>query len=212
METLFDNLLLYEIVLLFLGVFLFLILSIGLAYYIIKKEKFKKLLLFFPISIIMIGYPSIQEIRIEKDKITIIKYIDEVLENPDDIEVRNELAKVTKKLEKRASTPEDLKVVSIANLLLGNSEKVVELTNKAIDEKTEGKPVVQEDSTTKNTSIKNFIEIRKLATLQNEFKKDSTIKIDTIVFQKQLQNIQWDNPKIRDYLNKRISTKQKQGQ
>lgn len=212
MKSFLDNLHLYEIVLLFLGIFLFVILSVGLAYYIIKKEEFKKLLFFFPISIIMIGYPSIQEIRVEKDKITIIKYMDKVLENPNDIEVHEELARITKKLEKRASTPEDLKVVSVANLLLGNSEKVIELADKVIDKRTENKPEPREDSITKNTNIKTFTEIRKLAILQNDFKKDSTILIDTMLFKQQLEKIPWDNPEIKDYLNKTTITKQKQGQ
>jgi hypothetical protein len=207
MKSLFDNLHLYEIVLLFLGIFLFVILSVGLAYYIIKKEEFKKLLFFFPMSIIMIGYPSIQEIRVEKDKITIIKYMDKILENPDDVEVNEELARITKKLEKRASAPEDLKVVSVANLLLGNSEKVIELANKAINEKTESNPETKEDSITKNIKIKTFTEIRKLATIQNDFKKDSTILIDTTLFKQQLEKIPWDNPKTKDFLNKKTITK-----
>lgn len=62
MKDLFDGLLLYEITLLMLGVFLFLILSIGLLYYIIKKEQIAKLLFFFFIPIVMIGYPSITQI------------------------------------------------------------------------------------------------------------------------------------------------------
>lgn len=212
MESVLDNLHLYEIVLLFLGIFLFVILTAGLTYYIIKKEEFKKLLLFFPISIIMIGYPSIQEIRVEKDKIIIVKYMDKILEDPDNIEIQEELARITKKLEKRASTPEDLKVVSVANLLLGNSEKVIELTAKAIDEKTESKPETREDSISKNSKIKAFTEIKKLATIQNDYKKDSAILIDTMLFKKQLEKIPWDNPKIKDYLNKRTITKQKIGQ
>jgi hypothetical protein len=62
MKELLDGLLLYEITLLMLGVFLFLILSIGLLYYIIKKEQIAKLLFFFFIPIVMIGYPSITQI------------------------------------------------------------------------------------------------------------------------------------------------------
>jgi len=62
MKELLDGLLLYEITLLMLGVFLFLILSIGLLYYIIKKEQTAKLLFFFFIPIVMIGYPSITQI------------------------------------------------------------------------------------------------------------------------------------------------------
>src|SRR5690606_502998 len=119
MKDLFSGLLLYEITLLILGVFLFLILCIGLLYYIIKKEQIKKLLLFFILPIVMIGYPSIKEISISKDKIAIVTYQERLLENPSDTLAREKLEEYTEKLKGRASTTDDMIQMSKSNLLLG---------------------------------------------------------------------------------------------
>ncbi|WP_372947687.1 hypothetical protein [Mariniphaga sp.] len=133
MENLLDGLLLYEITLLILGVILFLILSIGLLYYIIKKEQIAKLLFFFFIPIVMIGYPSITQITISNDKIELTKWQNQVLDDPEDSVAVQKMQELTTKLEKRASTTEDLVQVSTSNLLLGNNEKAENLADKALE-------------------------------------------------------------------------------
>jgi hypothetical protein len=132
MENLFSGLLLYEITLLLLGVFLFLILCIGLLYYIIKKEQIKKLLMFFFVPIIMIGYPSIKEISISKDRIALIKYQDLLVENPSDSLAMEKVEEYTEKLEGRASSAEDLVQISKSKLLLGNNKEAVAYANQAL--------------------------------------------------------------------------------
>lgn len=132
MKNLFDGLLLYEVTLLILGVVLFLILSIGLLYYIIKKEQIAKLLAFFIIPIVMIGYPSINQISISNDKIELTKYQQQLIENPDDSVAMKKVETITEKLEERATSPKDLVQVSTSNLLLGNNIKAVNLANKAL--------------------------------------------------------------------------------
>lgn len=220
MKSLFDDLYLFEIILLFLGIFLFLILCAGLTYYIVKKANIKKLLMFFPIPIIMIAYPSIKEIQIGDYKIALRQYEGRLLDNPEDKEAKEKLQKVTKILEKRASSSEDLKAVSVANLLLGNSDKVIDLTNKAIEKESvssnknthsdsEVKTDIEahEDQKIEKPSLRNFTEIKKLATLQSSLKNDSTSLKDSVLFKEQIQKIQWDNPKTKDYLNKKIIPK-----
>lgn len=157
MNELIDGLLLYEITLLVLGVILFLILSIGLLYYIIKKEQIAKLLFFFFIPIVMIGYPSITQITISNDKIELTKLQNQVLENPEDSVAVRKMENLTEKLEKRATTPEDLVQVSTSNLLLGNNEKAAELADKAL---------------AKNNNSTEAIDIKKMATLQESFRSN----------------------------------------
>ena len=220
MENLFNNLYLYEIVMLFMGVFLFLILCGGLVYYIIKKDDIKKLLYFFVIPIVMIGYPSIQEIQIEKDKFALIKYTDKVLEDPDNEEAQQELQRVTQKLEKRAKTPEDLKAVSEANLVLGNTDRVIDLTSRAIEkeqERAEAKQEVQSpaDGDTRpdapltdetKSKIESLKGIQELATFQKQMNENPAVTRDTLGLQKQIQKVEWNNPRIKTYLNKKINS------
>ncbi len=216
MKSIFDNLYLYEIVLLFLGVFLFMLLCAGLVYFIIKKDDLKKLLLFFPIPIIMIGYPSIQEIQIEKDKIALKKFSKEVIEDPEDTVAQKELTKITEKLEKRATDIEDIKAVAEANLLLGNSEKVIDLTNKIIEEesqktKEEVLEEVPKDSL-KHTEINHKVDtklitlkdINEVARIQKNSKNHPIAPKDTSRLQEQINRIPWGDPKTKEYLNKKI--------
>lgn len=157
MNELFDGLLLYEITLLVLGVILFLILSIGLLYYIIKKEQIAKLLFFFFIPIVMIGYPSITQITISNDKIELTKLQNQILENPEDSVAVQKMEQLTEKLEKRATTSDDLVQVSTSNLLLGNNEKAAELADKAL---------------AKDNNSTEAIDIKKMATLQETFRSN----------------------------------------
>ena len=171
MEGIFSGLLLYEVVLLILGVFLFLILSAGLLYYIIKKEQLKKLLLFFVLPIFMIGYPSIKEVSISKDRIQLTKYQEEFIQNPEDSVARKRVQEYTEKLEDRASSSEDIVQISKSKLLLGDHKEAADLANKAI---------VKEDT---NQEAR---EIRSLATLEKSIQttpqeNTSKIQMDSIV-------------------------------
>lgn len=178
MKTLLNDLHLYELVLLFLGIFLFLILSAGLLYYIIKKEEIKKLLLFFPIPILMMGYPSIKEITISSDKIAFSKYQEEYIQNPNDTITRQRLEELTKKLEERANTPEDIIQISKAKLLLGNTKEAIEYADKAIKLEKKRSVSIDETSTVDSEDSNNIfdqspkvtsqaIQLKQLARIQN---------------------------------------------
>ncbi|WP_148639301.1 hypothetical protein [Aquimarina longa] len=211
MEKIFGNLHLYEIVLLFLGVFLFMLLCGGLVYYIIQKENIKKLLLFFPIPILMIGYPSIQEIQIENDKVALKKFSKEVIENPEDTIAKQELSKITEKLEKRAANVEDIKAVAKANLLLGNPDKAIDLTNKAI-QINKGEPLKKiltdsMKSLEQQQSKENLLtieDIKAIATIQKKLDNRSLSSDDTSRLREQINKIQWSDPKMKEYLRDRI--------
>ncbi|MFD1163835.1 hypothetical protein [Hwangdonia seohaensis] len=213
MEKLFENLFIYEIVLLFLGVFLFMILCGSLVYSIAKKQDIKKFLYFFIIPIIMIAYPSIQEIQIEKDKLAIVKYQDKVKNDPDDEDAKEKLAKVTDKLEKRASTPADLAVISKSYLLLEKPEKAISFADKAISADTKTldiKPPADKTPQTdldRNYAVENRVEelkgIKELADIQKDIKSDSTVLKDSLLLKARIQNVKTTNPKIQQYFNKK---------
>ena len=132
MGSVFDNLHIYEIVLLGLGVLLFFVLITTFIIYVLKNEPVKKLLLFFPFPIIMIAYPSIQGIEIAKDKIKIEKIQEDLMSNPTDSVAREKTTQYTHHIEERASTVKDFNIVSKSNLLLGNTEKAITFADKAL--------------------------------------------------------------------------------
>ncbi len=191
MKGLFDNLLLYEIVLLFLGVFLFLLLSFALIYYIIKKEEIKKLLLFFALPIVMIAYPSIQQISISSDKFELSKYQEAYIENPNDSVAKQKLEDLSAKLEKRAETPEENIQISKTKLLLGNPNEAIIYANKAIVKQREDNasaPQKTASDTVINSSpiiYSQAMQLKELAQFQNNISTES----NTMTLNANLKNI-----------------------
>lgn len=216
MEKLFNNLYIYEIVLLFLGVFLFMVLCASLIYSIAKKHDIKKLLYFFAIPIIMIAYPSIQEIKVENNKLAIIKYQERVRENPNNEAAKEQLAEVTEKLQKRASSPADMAVISESYLLLEKPEKAISFADRAINADT--KATVTEPSpsidkavpseTVKSNEVlvnrvKTLEGIKALADIQKEIKTDSTILKDSLLLKARIKDIKTISPKTQQFFNKK---------
>ncbi|GAA0727946.1 hypothetical protein GCM10009430_36610 [Aquimarina litoralis] len=205
MKALLNDLYLYELVLLLLGVFLFLILSAGLVYYIIKKEEIKKLLLFFPIPILMIGYPSVKEITISSDKIAFSKYQEEYINNPEDTIAKQNLEKLTEKLEERAHSPEDIIQISKAKLLLGNTKEAVQYANKAIKIEKE-RTNSENPSTTEDPSVNDAVnssqklkittqakQLKQLARIQNMKSND----IDTNALNAKINELKVDKELVK---------------
>ena len=58
-----EGLLLHEIIFLFLGILLFLVLLFVLVYFVLNKRAIKSLPFFFVIPILMIGWPSVEKIK-----------------------------------------------------------------------------------------------------------------------------------------------------
>lgn len=187
MKNLFDGLLLYEVTLLILGVVLFLILSIGLLYYILKKEQIAKLLAFFIIPIVMIGYPSINQISISNDKIELTKYQQQLIENPDDSVAMKKVETITEKLEERATSPKDLVQVSTSNLLLGNTEKAAKLASQAL---------------AKDTNNVAAQDLKILAAVQQNIQKAPETTLDTTKTRQVISDVKvtTDLSKLKPYL------------
>jgi sensor histidine kinase YesM len=133
---LFEGLLFYEIVLLGLGVLLFLVLLGLLIYSIINKRDIKVLALFFAISIIMIGYPSIQKIKFNEGVVEIEKRTRALEQNPADTTAQRELKERLAEVEKRPIfTPNTSVKIAEGQIIVGESEKALKNVNTALKEK-----------------------------------------------------------------------------
>jgi|SRR5690606_32703117 len=130
MKRLSEDLLIYEIILLGLGIVLFFI-SIFIIY-TNKEFHLKKLLIFLPLSIIMIVYPTIKGIEISGDRIKISKNTEIIIEDCNDSLALFKTAKALENLEYRAKTSNDFITISKSNLLLGNEGKAIVYAEKAL--------------------------------------------------------------------------------
>ncbi|MDT0687012.1 hypothetical protein [Autumnicola psychrophila] len=113
--------------------------------------------------------------------------------------------------------------MSEANLLLGNSEKAIDLTNKAIVKKQEdaknskvlaGKKSDTDSSDTSNgerdvslTTLTNIIEV---AEIQREVRENPSAVKDTTKLKIRIKNTSWNNPGTGAYLSRQISTQSDQ--
>ena len=219
MQILSSSLHTYELVLLILGVVLFLILCAALIYFVIKKEPIKKLLLFFAISIVMIGYPSIQEIQIENNKISLTKYSEDLQDNPDDEEIRKKLQELVAEMKSRAYSSEDIESISRAYLLLEDPESAIDFANKAItakkdelgeDTKPNSNGGIEEmadgkisESATSGKEFQSLNDIIKLASIQQQIKNHPAEEIDTLSIKNKIMEVESIDAKTKEYLKTR---------
>lgn len=133
MTSVFSDLFIYEVILLGLGILLFFILITKLIYFISRSKKLTGLFVFFPVSLIMIVYPSIQGIEIAKDRLMISKNINLLVENPKDSTAQEQIIKAIKNLKNRAKSSEDYVTLSKSNFILGYNKKALMYTNKVLN-------------------------------------------------------------------------------
>lgn len=187
----------YENTLMYLGALLFILLCGILVYYTIKKEEIKKLLWFFPIPIIMILSPRIVQLAVNKDglKIDLSEKIEEVVGNPNDPCSQQALAKAIDEAERKAKTPIEIKEVAEANLILGNNKKVIELTEKVLKENSNNQ---------ENENVQQLKEIKEVAVASQEIQSQQRTISDTALLHRKIDQIKWENPKTKVYLNKKV--------
>jgi tetratricopeptide (TPR) repeat protein len=117
----FDGLYPYEIVLLVLGVLLFLVLIIAFVVFLVRKQPYGKLLVFFAIPIIMIGFPGVKSFEISADAIKIEKEAQALEKDPTNNAVRASLEQTVANVSARPITdPHASTSIARAQLALGN--------------------------------------------------------------------------------------------
>lgn len=131
--NLFDGLRGYEAVMLVLGALLFLVLLAALVALIVRRQPYGKLPLFFGISIVMMGYSSIQHLQFQSGVVTIDKTITNLQANPTDTKLRQDLSKKVKDLSSRQVTdPAALTTLARAQFALGNHAAAEATLKKAV--------------------------------------------------------------------------------
>lgn len=120
----FDGLLLYEWILLVLGVVLFFVLVIGFFYQLKRKQSIGALLGFFLLPIAMIGYPSIQSIQYKDGLVSIDKTTKDLQAAPTDTKLRSTLEQQVAKMNDRPTTdPASLTLLARAEYALGHEQQ-----------------------------------------------------------------------------------------
>lgn len=173
----------FEKVFLFLGIGLFIILLGGLVYYIIKEKDIKPFLLFFLLPILMIGYPSIQEIRYQDLFIKLRQSQQDLIANPTDSIAREQVAALTDKVLPRAKSAVDLSQISLSKVLLQDAKQAQFYANQALE---------------KQPDLKEAKDLKAVAEIQQTIEKKENAptedsqaikKLDAIKISPQLQQV-----------------------
>ena len=131
--NLFDGLRLYEIVLLILGALFFVVLVVMLIRSVAHGRSLKPLLLFFLISVLMMGFPAITKIKFDKDGVEIDKITKQLAANPSNAGLKRQLESLVQKVRPRASESQDgLVKIARAEAVLGDQEKAVKTLDQAL--------------------------------------------------------------------------------
>ena len=173
MERLIEGLFLYELVLLTLGILLF----IALLVRVVIKDFNLTYGAGFLISLIFIGYPSIQSFSFSKDIVNVEKYAKQLAENPEDQGAEENLRQSLDKVEKRAGSADNLATISDAHLELGEEEKAEKFVEEALKKDPEN---TKAKETQKILNVDRSIELLKQNPMNEVEKASSTQKLRTL--------------------------------
>ncbi|MAW95175.1 MULTISPECIES: hypothetical protein [unclassified Leeuwenhoekiella] len=150
-----ESLTLFEQVFMYLGILMFVVLLGSLVFFVVKGKELKPLLLFFLMPILMIGYPSIQEIKYQEIWIKLHKSQQNLVENPADSASRRKVEALTNKIEARAHTEEQLNSITYSKILLQKPKEAEYFAEKALSE---------------NKNSETAKELKQVAQVQEELK------------------------------------------
>lgn len=129
----FDGLLLYEWVLLVLGIILFFVLVIAFFYQLKRNGSIGALLGFFLLPIAMIGYPSIQSIQYKDGLVSIDKTTRDLQSAPTDPKLRSQLEQEVAKSSARPTTDAtSLTLLAKAEYALGHEQAATAKLQQAL--------------------------------------------------------------------------------
>jgi tetratricopeptide (TPR) repeat protein len=131
----FDGLYGYEVILLVLGVVFFVALIVAFLVQIMRTQQYGKLLPFFALPIIMIGYPGIEKIKVTGSGVEIEKKYHDLQRDPTNEEARQELADAVEKVADRPiSNPRLNAIIAQAQFALGDDVAASERVDKVLRE------------------------------------------------------------------------------
>ncbi len=155
----------FEIVLLFGGMVLLLILLVGLIAGLVRGKVPALLVPLFIISIVMIAYPSVQSIKYKDLTVTLNNQLQQVLANPTDPNSRKSLAQVADQVASRpAKDAATIAALASAQYALGNEPSAQRNLNKAL-RLDPSQPVAL-------TLRNKIVSVEKLQQLSNTVQKD----------------------------------------
>lgn len=128
-----EGLLLHEIIFLFLGILLFLVLLFVLVYYVLNRRAIKALPFFFVIPVIMIGWPGIEKIKFSGTLGSLEMALKNLEADPSDSAALAAVNEGISKIGDRpVSNPATVLTLADAQAVLGDTAKAVDYLDRTL--------------------------------------------------------------------------------
>ncbi len=122
-EKITDGLKLYEVLMLGFGSLMFLLMLVLLVVFAVGKRPLKQLLLYFGIAVLMLGWPSLQKIKIDKTGVEVEKSAEQYAQQPTP-ENKKKVEDVIQELKDRdVKDPEVVKKIARAEFMIGRTQE-----------------------------------------------------------------------------------------
>ncbi|UCD63149.1 MAG: hypothetical protein JSW34_10390 [Candidatus Zixiibacteriota bacterium] len=129
----FEGLLFHEQIFLIFGILLFVVALIFLIIYVMRQQAIKWLCVLIGISIVMIGYPSVQKFSFAGLVVELEQMARAVEANPGDAEAQQKLTEIVARVKERSpSSAQTLNAVARADAVLGDTVEALESVHKAL--------------------------------------------------------------------------------
>jgi tetratricopeptide (TPR) repeat protein len=180
MMSLVQGLYPYEIVIMGLGALLFVVMLIALVVYLFQGKSIGGLVVFFILSIAMIGYPRLKSIEYKDGVVSLGFYEQQLQKNPDDAQAREGLSKGLQAVQGRPADAKASLAVAKAQWALGDEQAAAKSLQPALRaQSTIGEATVLKDR------IEN---VQKLAQLTEKAEHNPTA-VDRAELEKQLSQV-----------------------
>ena len=122
-EKLTDGLKLYEVLMLGFGGLMFLVLLVLLVLLAVRQKPLRPLLLYFVIAVLVLGWPSVQKIKIDDTGVEINKATEQYAEKPTE-ENKKKVADLIGALKERdVKNPDVVKKIAMAEFAIGKTQE-----------------------------------------------------------------------------------------
>jgi hypothetical protein len=125
-EKITDGLKLYEVLMLSFGSLLFLVMLVLLVLFAVLKRPLKQLLLYFGVAVLMLGWPSLQKIKIDDTGVDVEKTAEQYAEKPTE-ENKKKVADLIGELKDRdVKDPDIVKKIARAEFMIGKTQEALQ--------------------------------------------------------------------------------------
>ncbi len=211
-EKITDGLKLHEVLMLGFGSLMFLVMLVLLVMFAVRKRSLKQLLFYFGIAVLMLGWPSLQKIKIDGKGVELVTTLEQYEEKPSE-ENKKKVEDLVGELKNRdVKKPDVVKKIARAEFMIGRSQESLQTIETLPGKEIKDSSINQlKLSIQVSKALKNQLHVvQNNAADSNQIKKLNELQSKAVNLQ--IKNTQLDssiriaNQKITEYqhLNPRV--------